>query len=218
MKKNIFILSILVLFACKSESENPLVRGRVRDSNGSPVSQVKIVISLDMLTNQGNYSICYSFGHPMHVLLWVGAECDDDTVKILVDEIQQPGYHSINWDGLNNDSLIIPNGLYTYHLISDSTSNYSHFISAGDYNNYSYSNIEPLAMTDEDGYFEFNQECLPFDHEQNRFDEQGNIVGTWRLSRSVVVRAFHPDHNRIYSDTLSVDKDEGLEVNLQFYD
>ena len=142
MKKNIFILSILVLFACKSESENPLVRGRVRDSNGSPVSQVKIVISLDMLTNQGNYSICYSFGHPMHVLLWVGAECDDDTVKILVDEIQQPGYHSINWDGLNNDSLIIPNGLYTYHLISDSTSNYSHFISAGDYNNYSYSNME----------------------------------------------------------------------------
>lgn len=218
MKNYLIILSLLMFFACTSESENSFIRGIVKDSNGNPVSQAKVVISLDMLTNQGNNIISYTFSHSRHVLLWVEEECDNDTVKILVDEIQQPGYHSINWDGFNNDSLIITNGLYTFYLKSDSVFNYSSFISAGDYNHYSYSNIEPLAMTDEDGYFEFDQECLPFDHEQNRMDEEGNIIGTWKLSRSVVVRAFHPDHNRIKTDTLIVDQNDGLKVNLQFND
>jgi len=216
--KSSIILPIIVLFvACTDPEANSTIRGHISDTNGNPISNAKVVVSLTAPPTNGNTTIMYSLTRSTHAKIWISEECTDDTIRILVDEIQSPGEHSTYWNGYNSDSLLIKDGLYYFNFLTDSLNISTAHVLISDYMYQTYNKIVPFALTDEDGYFEFKQDCLPLDYSITTRDENGNILGQVIYSRSIILRAFHPDFSRGESDTLLVDVEKGVESEIKLH-
>lgn len=215
-----FFVSLLVLslVTCNSPEENSMIRGFVKDSNGNPVQNAKIVLNLSWPVSSGKTTIQYVVPQASPIKLWVEGECSGDTVRVLVDSHQTEGEYSVYWDGRNGDSLVIKDGLYHFHYVTDSLANSFAHINVVDYEARSFNEIEPYTYSDDDGYFEIDQSCLPFGFEKNYTDANGNTIGQMVVPRSVVVRALHSNLLRGASDTLKVDESEGVETTIRVHD
>lgn len=215
MKYFLVSLLVLLLVTCNSHEDNSAIRGYVKDSNGNPIQNAKIVLNLSWPISSGKTTIQYMLPQASPVKLWVEEECSGDTVRVLVDANQTEGSYSIYWDGRNGDGLVIKDGLYHFHYDTDSLVNSFAHINVVDYEVRSFDEIEPYTYSDDDGYFEIDQSCLPFGYEENYTDVNGNITGKMVVPRSIVVRALQSDLLRGASDTLRVDQSDGVETTIR---
>lgn len=216
------------LGAC-SDSTDPdpvdsSLRGTVVDALGQPVAGATVVLQ---------YAVDPPIGSPFDkpatqirlelpesgpVTLWISSYCDGDTVRMLVDGEMPPGQHMIAWDGRDDAGRTLPDGVYRLHLVTvegqtDSALAMMYF----GYQLPEAATLVPLAVTDAHGRFALSQGCLPFGFRQDAVDEQGNITGTFTVTRTVRVWAYDPQSGALTSSSaLVIDAETGADVTVDF--
>lgn len=94
--KTILVLVPILFYGCS----NPLDVG-----DGVPLSTI----------------ITYNLPADSHVKLWV-ENSYKTSVATLVDEVQQAGFHNVTFNAVDSNGNNLPEGLYTYHLETNSHS------------------------------------------------------------------------------------------------
>ncbi len=125
--------------------------------------------------------ISYSFPAPIRIRLEIFTWPGYDFVKTLVnDDTIGIGHHSILWNGTNDDSLYVTNGIYSYRLTtSDTVINKLMVLYMTNPENIKNKNCIPVASTDLKGKFSINHKNLPpVGFSIPIMDAYGNETGT----------------------------------------
>lgn len=226
MKNNVIflILAVIVIaiFSCttSTESDNNDIQGRIFDANGNPLQNAKVMLSynIEIEENRPETVICFALAEDSHVKLWITKADESDTLLILMDEELSAGCHNVVWNGKIDDVMIL-NDFYQYHLSADgyNTSKYIFFN-----NNYyvTEENYEYNALTNKDGWFSIPQSNLPYNSELNGldyFDENGNCIGTYSITRNVNFHATHSSYSTVAEiDLIYIDSENPQEIQLYF--
>jgi len=242
------LIILLLIVGCGTEPEDNSIRGYVKDSAGNPLNNAAILLTYDSgMGGQGleriqmpSSTFTYALAEDGIVLLWIESMCED-TVKILVNELQSVGSYSITWNAddvdINNNRIV--DGMYKTHLnINDGelvhTQNillirfaYSHLhleMIGGKLGYTEIINWETQqdtfytqnyhAMTDESGYFSIPSDCLSFGVEYVGMDESGNPFGTYRVPFITKLWIFHEEHIAFETDWYDVDSNNGVFLNI----
>ena len=227
MKRLLFI-ALLVVFGCEDNTSNNYLRGKVIDNNGSPVDSVAILLSYyyetidspveDSTLNPINpvTSISYEIPAYTHVTLSIERECDNELIITLVDETQQAGYYSVQWDKKKNNEKFVTSGVYLLYLNAGDYSNTKNMLVLYDYSGYSFDSIEHSSITNNSGNFSLSQDCMPFGSEGVRTNEVGEFLGYWHVTKYVKIWAIHDSYTTVFIDSVYIDSDSGAEVTIQF--
>ena len=226
--KRLLFIALLVVFACEDNTSNNYLRGKVIDNNGSPVDSVAILLSYyyetidspveDSTLNPINpvTSISYEIPAYTHVTLWIERECDNELIITLVDETQQAGYYSVQWDKKKNNEKFVTSGVYLLYLNAGDYSNTKNMLVLYDYSGYSFDSIEHSSITNNSGNFSLSQDCMPFGSEGVRTNEVGEFLGYWHVTKYVKIWAIHDSYTTVFIDSVYIDSDSGAEVTIQF--
>lgn len=221
--KFLSLITIAVfLISCSSstESEDTNIRGRVFDQNGDPLSNAQIMLSYNIELDpvRPMWEFKFAVAEQAHVKLWLTKADIEDTLRVLIDNTMQAGFHSICWDG-KADGTVVLNDFYEAHLIAgDYETSYYLF-----FNNHVYNHEESYeynAATDNEGRFSIPQTDLPYNSDLNGldyYDEDGYLIGTYSVSRNVNFHALHEDHSvEAILDSVYIDASDPASVELHF--
>ena len=220
-------ISFLLILSCTDSTEpdeTAKISGNVTNSLGEPVPNSKIMLTYytESIPLRPETTFSFNLTDSTHVKLWITHHELSDTVKVIVDDYLSPGNHSFTWNSTNSEDLFIVNNFYDWHLIQ------GHFriddklllnkpyinITGVDVNNY-----ESFATTDDNGHYEFEIDRLPFSFADNEIevkDENGVVIDTVRVSRTVKICALHTDYNPAFNDSVYINEDSVTEGNLSF--
>ena len=242
------IIGLLAFVSCSrstkpKEQKSSLMRGKVINASGKAISNAAIMLtynfeSIDSSTafkdhgsnvsakflprlNRPNPYTHLSFTLPeaCHVKLWVSNYYYEDTVKILVDESRPAGTITVSWDGKNEEGKLVVNGVYYYNIACGDYSDKKAMILSFSYLGYSSpDSLEHHALTNNDGYFEISQDCLPFGVESVETDSMGAPIGTIVISREINIWALHNSYSPACVESVFVDSLSGAYVTIQFSD
>ena len=226
MKKGIFSVLLLALFwvACSDDTTAPPQRhnqlvGTVTDIAGNPVADAGILMVYerpDPLARP-NTPIAFDLPESTQVLLAVLSDAYEDTVRTLQDGLLPPGQHAISWDGLDSEGLIVPSGVYYYLLfMGEDVSDAAIAVQHDDYP----LDADPaayhfLTRTDAEGHFVLEQGPRNFDYPFYQHDEQGNVIGSWSMSRTVRFYAMAEGFSTGRTEWAHADPDSGCAVNIE---
>jgi len=226
LKNSLVPFLCLLIIACPEKQAEPdsTIRGYVYDNSGSPRSDVKIVYDitlsggmyLKILHTEPQISISYSLEDSTHVLLWIENICNSDTIAKLIDDEQPSGHHSVIWNGRDDNEKYPLEDVYLIRIKTGYNESTHYLFHENNYSEHEYLEINSIAKTDQDGYFEFSQECIPFGFEQTLVDSSGNEEVLFTVPRTIVVWAIDTENGKVNTDTLIVDIENGLDVSLQF--
>ena len=92
----------------------------------SPLLMMLLLYGCSNTAGPGNdtlpsYTISFVLDEPGHVKLWL-ENAYQTTVITLVDEEREAGAHQVSFEMIDSDGNILPAGLYTYFLKTDSFS------------------------------------------------------------------------------------------------
>ncbi len=223
----IFMLFLTFILSCSSSSTGPSsdssIRGEVVDDSGNPVEDAKILLSyydesIGSGTSMARNKTIIKFSLPMtsHTKLWVTRHGSQDSVKVLVDEFKNAGIYSVSWNGTNSEGEFVVCGVYDYHF---QTENFydtrSLVLLTLNYSQHGGNDYEYFTKTDQNGYFQIDQNNLFFGFQFERFDETGSSLGIFEISRYIKIWAFDDD-SFVFVDSVFVDPDDGVNINLTF--
>lgn len=143
------------------------------------------------------------------VKIWITDYCKNNPIRVLVDGYNMPGKHQVLWDGKDTEGNHPVNGAYYIHMSADGFSANRIAI---------LSSLNGDAITDEDGYFEIEQECEPFGAVSTRMDKNGYTLESFIVSRYVDIWAIHNSYKPTVVESVYVDPLNGAEVTIQFSD
>jgi len=215
------LLGVVFLAGC-SDTTGPQadddIRGRVVDAQGDPVTDARIVLQYEYpgaaRADKPGTQIIYELPESGPVTFWISSYCDGDTVRMLVDG-ESPG-GSIAWNGRDDDQRIVPDGVYRYHLITESGEQTaaSPLFHLG-YGDLMDEPLAPHAVVDDQGRFTLDQACLGFGFTYDIMGDDGEPSGTATISRRVRVWAISEAADTwIASREVTVDPDTGFDIEL----
>ena len=220
----IAVSACLLAFSACNESTGPVIHpndiiGRVLDADGRPVANAVIALELEFVelpaTPADKPTLSVRFTMPATGLtqLWITSFCDEDTVRLLVNEALPTGEYWIQWNGLDDVGHQVPDGVYWVHLVTP-TENWSQPILMA---NLGYAGlpegreVAPQAASTPDGRFRLGQGCLPFEFEFPAIGEPYGTIGL-AITRRVRVWALHDGYAPTCSDWVTIDADDGASV------
>jgi len=229
-KTKILIMTLSVLFlilSCTSTTEPDdeiIIKGRVTNSSGNPVSDAKIMLTYytESLNSRPTTTFSYALTESKRIKLWITYHNTIDTVKVLVDEIQQLGHHTVQWDATNNNELVLVSNFYDWHLKIGGNQIDEKLLLNMIYNNITgddVNNYECFTITDDYGHYDFGIDKLPFSFSDNEIevqDENGFVIDTLRVTRKVMIWAIHSDYDPVFIDSVYVNVDSKTVGNLSF--
>jgi len=240
------LIILLLIVGCEEplEPEDNSIRGYVKDSAGNPLNNAAILLTYGSgMGGQGleriqmpTSTFTYGLAEDGIVLLWIESMCGD-TVKILVNELQSAGYHSITWEANDSNGNGVVDGIYKVHFnMNDGelvqtqnllliTFDYSYFEMIGGKLGYTeiinwetqqdtFYTQNYHAMTDEYGNFSIPSNCLSFGVELTGMDEFGNPIDTSSVPFITKLWIFHEEHTPFETDWYDVDPDNGVEIEI----
>ena len=202
----LLVLTALALIGACNDATPPDptqndITGLVVDTLGQPVAGATVVLQL--ATDPSVYwspdkpqtLIEWSMPEPGDMTAWISSYCDGDVLRLLVDGMMPAGSGVLTWDGTNDDGLVLPDGVYRFHVVTDDGESTSAFTIL--HNGYLGLDAEavlaPQAITDAQGRFRLEQTCLPFGFTFEHVDGTGEPIGTITIIRTVHVWAFSGD-------------------------
>ena len=222
MIRRLIILLLIVGCGIFEEDENSnAITGKVINQDGEPIQDASIVIDYNYIPENTetscNPSIAVQLGMPQdgYLNLWIEDYCSLDTIKICSDGYASAGYHSCSIDTLKNGKQLYE-GIYRARTI---TGGYNNAVELAllrlDHSCHTKESIAPLVSTNEIGEFIINQDCLPFNYQDEIVTPQ-NPDGTGELftiTRNIRICAYS-DLGYNCSDTLYVSANEGINTTI----
>lgn len=219
----------LLLAACSDDGTSPRipapVTGQVLDSAGQPVADAGILLNYQLpvfpaKAAEDRPATGFSFDLPdtAWVKVFILAPCQGDTIRVLADQQMGPGHMFLIWDGHDEAGLIVPSSTYDFHLMTDGQDTVTSFLLLLD--DYPL-DADPtlyrfLTLTDADGNFSLDQECLALGFQQPMIGIEGDTTGVFSLSREVRLFAMKAGHPTAMGDWVTVNDQDGAQVVLQF--
>lgn len=222
----VLLLALPGLLGACSDASGPAVdesaiRGRVVDAHGGAVAGAAIALEYEWdytAPGAGKAQLFVQFAVPQAgpVRVWLGSYCDEDTVRVLVDEELSAGIHDVPWDGLDGQGRLAPDDVYRLHVRAP----------GGDLDgrlpilNRGYvglafgGGVAAPAHSGRQGHFALGQGCLPFGETFLFRDEDGTVVGEYVVSRRVRVWAFGAGGTPAASEWVTVDPQSGANVTI----
>ncbi len=234
MKLGMILMSLAAvawLGAC-SDSTDPEpvdsdLRGQVVDAQGQPVAGATVVLQYEVDPPIGNMydkpatTIRIDLPPTGPVTLWIGSFCDGDTVRMILDgESPGHGQFEIVWDGKDDADRTMPDGVYRCHLLTTAGESHTPFLLLHlGYQLPEAADLAPLAVTDAQGRFTLSQACLPLGFGLDSVDEDGEVIGTNTVTRSVRVWTYDPQSGILdIGPMVTVDPATGAEVTVTIGD
>ena len=231
MKKRLLIIGAIIIitliFGCTSTTEpneEQKLIGIVTNAENAPVENAKIILSYytESINYRPSTSIWFNLPNTSNVEVWISHHNDIDTVKLLNNNILEAGYHSITWDGTNEEGLFIVSNIYDCHIQADGYS--SKKVIAFLRNNYSATgnevvNYESLDSSDKNGEFNINYEYLPLfsnDFTFEQYNDEGVVIDTLRILNYVKIWALHQDYLPTFVDSVLLNEHTTTESLLKF--
>ncbi len=223
------------------------IRGTIIDSTGNPIANASVALILgpsffnevgslpsktgiaknmnksnlldlssgnDMLRNpypnpiNGTSRIPFHIEDTTNTKIWITKFCSEDTIEILVDDLLLPGEYEFMLATRDSMGYNYINGGYYVNMM---TGDYSEKILVVIHNS------EGDAITDGDGSFIFDQECLPFGE---KYIKTGEISperkGTIDITRYIGFFITLPNDEIALYDSIFVDSLKGTDVTLKF--
>ena len=149
--------------------------------------------------------------------LWI-EDMFSNEIQVLIENqiFEQDESYCIDWNGKNNDNMVIQNGLYKILLtVGDEAFCDSLFVFK-DYNDFTYDNITPLSITNDAGNFTIYIQDLPLNYVGDHYDCDGNLLGDFTVSSYIDIWAFHADYSPVHIDSLLVESGQVIDVLLTF--
>ena len=201
-------------------SEDTMVTGYVYDSDGNAISNAAIYLTYDLDLNDSrpSTSIDLALAASDVVNLWIENMCGE-LVRNIAGEFYEAGMHSFQWDVNNNEGLLVLDGAYEVKVALGSGQDFSNTIFLRRHLDDYYAGCdneegcEAIATTNEQGYFEFSQNCLGFDSSFTQTDAEGNELGIVSVPRRLKLFA---DTGQGYGSTdfFVVHPQSGAEINI----
>ena len=128
-------------------------------------------------------SIPFALGEESPVLLTVKEWWNSTLVRTLVDTTLPVGFHTVLWDGKNDDGEYVSSNFYDYQITAGSYTDDKvmclHMMDPGHIQRL---NCIPPAMTDQHGKATLDYDVLPVWQSTNRTDADGSSLGTITVS------------------------------------
>lgn len=215
------LLGVALLAGC-SDGTGPQpdndIRGRVVDAQGEPVDDARIVLQYEYprgaRMDKPSTPISFELPESGPVTFWVSSYCDGDTVRMIVDG-ESPG-GVISWNGRDDDQRVVPDGVYRYHLLTESGEQTAAFpLFHLGYADLVDEPLAPHAVVDDQGRFTLDQACLGFGFTYDITDDAGDPLGSATISRHVRVWAISEAADTwVASREVTVDPDTGIDIEL----
>lgn len=200
----VFLLTALLLLgvAACDEDDVPVdtIRGTVVDSDGQPVEGAAIMLCYDLLIAdpgaKPQTGIEFIVPEPSHARAWVTESCHDATVRTLIDDDLVAGQFLVTWDGKNTEGDKVVPGVYIFNLVlGEETHTREMFLHEIGYAGHlTADGLESFAVTDADGKFSIDQNCLAFGYQGEGMDESGTIPSTFTIPHRATLWAIHDNH------------------------
>jgi hypothetical protein len=221
----ILLITLLFVTACSDDGTTPQqnnhLTGQVLDADGAPLADAGILMDF-ALPGKKRPTTGFSFelAEASAVKCWIMNDCSADTVRVLVDEVLDPGSYSFLWDGKDTEGLIVPGGRYDWYIQTEDelTSGPSMLIHGGYPADANPDDYLFQATTGPDGSFTLEQACLPFGDTFAMVDEMGDTTSTWTVSREVRFFAMHEDFETAASGWVIAHENSGCDVTIEFED
>lgn len=222
----LLVLTALALFGACNDATPPDppqndITGLVVDDLGQPVAGATVVLQLN--TDPSIYEspdkpqtqIEWELPEPCEMRVWISSYCDGDVLRLLMDGLLPAGVHMLTWDGTNEAGLVLPDGIYRYHLVTETGESTVAFpILHHGYGSFDAETaLAPQATTDAQGRFRLDQTCLPFGFAFDSIDDSGEPISMITITRIVRVWAFSGDAYGT-SHSVTVDSDAGANVTV----
>ena len=201
-------------------AEDSMVTGYVYDSDGNAVYNASIYLTYDLDLNDSrpSTSIDLALATSGLVNLWIENMCGE-LVRNIAEEFYEAGMYNFQWDANNNEGLLVLDGAYEVKVETESGQVLSNTIFLRRHLSDYYAGCdddevcETIATTNEQGYFEFSQNCLGFDSSFTQTDAMGNELGIVSVPRRLKLFA---DTGEAYGSTdfFVVDPQSGSEINI----
>ncbi|MFO7608459.1 MAG: hypothetical protein R6X35_04580 [Candidatus Krumholzibacteriia bacterium] len=190
---------------------SPAVTGTVLDATGAPVADAAVVLDLDFVTGPADpdkprTAIAFDLPEPGHFSLRVTDVCDDEIFYAL-DDSAAAGSHMIQWDGTDQDGLLLGEGFYHAHFqfedLDPRTFDIALARNLGDeqgmFATVACTEVHDTwrvsAWTDAEGRFRIERGCWEFGESTPWVNESGDIIGTWTVAPRVRVWAYPADRS-----------------------
>lgn len=113
---------------------------------------------------------------------------DHDTVRTLIDNHVNAGFHQLIWDGKNNNGEYVTNNLYICRMEADSFEEQKTMcLLMLDAQHIRSLDAIPLANTNNEGKFVLNYSSIPFGENTVHTDELGNEIGILTVSQNIKI-------------------------------
>ena len=217
------LIILLLIVGCEETTapvNNNAITGKVINQDGEPIQDASIVIDYNYIPENTetscNPSNAVTLGMPQsgYLNLWIENYCSLDTIKICLDGYADAGAYSCNIDTLNNGKQLYE-GIYRARAITEYYNNAVELaLLRLDHSCHTKESIAPLVSTNEIGEFIINQDCLPFDYQDEIISEDGNNTGEiFTIIRNIRLCAYS-DYGYNCSDTLTVSPNEGINSTI----
>ncbi len=214
----LIILCSLLLCSCNStSSDTKYVKGQITDANGQPVANAYVGIDYRYETDydlgRPTTNISFSIKEAGQTLIWISKENISDTVKVLLNENMDVGYHYVTWDATNDDGYYVKTGFYKFNMRSDETSDTLIIAVPAIYcnvNNENFTQFTYYDKTDENGKFSIPDSQIMLNSSMRDDMEHGNLTGKFNIY------AFSELHGQVISEEVNYTSTESMTIDIQY--
>ncbi len=228
--KNLWLVLLTVgLVVAGCSADDPVrptsrpITGQVIDGSGEAVVGAAVIVTYELPVaaavrnpDKPRTRISFVLAEAGPVRLWITSACEGEVVRILVDDVLEARQWDIIWDGLDEDGLLVTSGVYQYHLEAGGEATSVDLVLL--INDYDPEAVPALhrrhGVTDDEGRFSIDQECLSFGYEAVAYDETGAEFGAYTISRRIQLHVLHGDHPTGVSGWVTVDEATGADVTV----
>ena len=221
MRFSLLILSMLAcitLCSCFLEqSDSKYISGHITDANGQPVANAYVGVDYIYETNydieRPTTNIHYSLHSAGQTLIWISKENISDTVKVLLNENLDAGYHQVTWDATDNDEFYVKTGFYKFNLRSEETNDtlviavpaiYCN-VNSGNYTQFTY-----YDKTNENGKFWLSESSIALNNPMRDEMEYEGLTG------KLNIYVFSELHGQIVSEEVDYTTPGSMTVDIQY--
>lgn len=198
---------IFALAACtdstKPPAGSPTITGTVTDVDGAPVVNAAVVLDLDMAqvtattADKPQTTIIYTRPDSTAFEFLITDACDGEVFYDLNVPEGQAGNATITWTGKDLDGLLLPEGVYRYHMLMPDHEPQTGelmlarnlFAETGEFATIRCDTVRQTwrvaASTDADGRFTIAKDCWDFGRSTPFTDETGEVNGRIEITSRV---------------------------------
>ncbi len=214
----LIILCSLLLCSCNStSSDTKYVKGQITDADGQPVTNAYVGIDYVYENTDAperpTTSIHYSLHDAGYTKIWISTENISDTVKVLLSENQEAGYHAVSWDGTNESDKYVKTDFYKVNMRSVESSDTLTIAVPAIYCTVGFDNFTQFTYydkTDENGKFSISDSQIMLNNPMRSDMEHGDLTGKFNIY------AFSELHGQVISEEVNYTSTESMTIDIQY--